>query len=263
MKDIPYLRVLFFLMILCLVSVAAQAATPAAAQMASPTWVSDPQVVEEITQNPDIVRVKLEAAMRALLNSPDKLEVKLTAVDTASAAHGLFSRIHIQTENGTIDGLKLHKADVEFLEVQLNTTKLLREEKIDTVNVRDINMDVIIRQDDLNAFLAGKSKKIGVDNPRVEMLPGKINLSGSTKYSFMKVKFWGTGVFAVNQGKSIWFHPRKLQVNGMGMPRAFIGTIVKRINPVLNLDKFPFRLNLQEIRIQSGSLQFTSRRSGN
>ena len=44
----------------------------------------------------------------------------------------------------------------------------------------------------------------------------------------------------------------------MSMPRAFIGSIVKRINPVLNLKKFPFRLNLKEIHISRGTLRFTS-----
>jgi hypothetical protein len=48
----------------------------------------------------------------------------------------------------------------------------------------------------------------------------------------------------------------------MAMPRSFVGMIVKQINPVMDLNKFPFKLNLSEIRINRGEMNFTSFRKG-
>lgn len=220
----------------------------------------DPLVAVEIGKNPKLVEEKLHAAMIKLLNNPKILEITVIPIDPESTKQGKFSHIKIHTENGTVDNMLLSKADVDFEEVHLNTTKLIREDNIETINVKSINMDVIVKEADLNSFLRAKAKKIKVDDPKVEMSPGKIKLSGSTRYSFVKVKFWATGVFQVNHGKDIWFHPKKLKVNSMVMPRAFVGTIVKRINPVLNLEKFPFRLNLRKIEILDRALRFTSSR---
>ena len=53
-----------------------------------------------------------------------------------------------------------------------------------------------------------------------------------------------------------------MKVNRMTMPRSFVGMIIKKINPVLDLEKFPFRLNLEAIELKKGEMHFTSFRTG-
>ena len=227
------------------------------------SWVPDPEIIAQIASDPFLIQKKLEIAMRKVVANPKTLEISFEPSSAEDTKIGKYKKITVKTEEGVVDNLVLHKVDVEFNDVQLNTTKLFKEEKIDTIAVGDINMDAVILEADLNAFVQAKSKSIKVDDPNVKMEPGKITLSGSTKYSFMKMKFWATGTFGVKDTKGIWFYPKKIKVNGMGMPRAFVGTIVKKINPILNLEKFPFRLNLKEIKIEKEALHFTSARTGN
>jgi hypothetical protein len=42
------------------------------------------------------------------------------------------------------------------------------------------------------------------------------------------------------------------------MPRNFVGTIVKKINPLMNFDKFSFNVNLKQIKITDGQIRVTS-----
>ncbi|HOY67966.1 MAG TPA: DUF2993 domain-containing protein [Candidatus Ozemobacteraceae bacterium] len=253
-------------------AMAASADTPAPASAATPvvpcpetnaSWTPDPAITAELASSPPLLKQKLEEAMRAVVKNPKLLEITLVEFDPASTSTGRLKQVMVRTEGGEVDGLILHKASFDFQDVQLDTTKLMRETKIDTIRVCNIDMDVLILESDLNPYLGEKARKIKVDNPRVEIGDGQIKLSGSTKYSLVKVNFWASGNFEVKDSKQIWFHAKKMKLNSMTMPRAFVGSIIKRINPVLNLEKFPFRLNLKEIRIEKGALHFISNRQGN
>ncbi|RCK79797.1 MAG: hypothetical protein OZSIB_3951 [Candidatus Ozemobacter sibiricus] len=222
------------------------------------SWTPDPEITALLASDPSLLDRQLDLAMRKILKDPASLSITIISRDPVARSRGFLDQVSIREQRGTVDNLVLDKADIDFYEVQLDTTKLMREGRLDTISVKNINMDVIIREADLNAYLAGKAKSLKVDNPRVELHPGRMELEGSTRYSFMKVKFWAAGGFEVVDSREIWFHARKMKMNNLAMPRAFIGSIVKRINPVLNLDKFPFRLNLKEIRIEQGALHFTS-----
>lgn len=225
-----------------------------------PSWSADPEITEMIAADPGLIDDKLTSAMQKLLNNPASLTITLTPFNEKETSLGHFQKVYVNTLHGTVDGLILDKAEIDFEDVQLDTTKLIREEKIDPVNVKSINMDVIITEKDLNDFLAVKAQSLKVRNPKVNLNPGKMQLSGSAKYGIVRVNFWAEGGFSVKDSKEVWFHPHKMKLNSMTMPRAFVGSLVKRINPVLNLDKFPFRLNLSEIKIEKGALHFTSKK---
>jgi hypothetical protein len=235
---------------------------PSPAAGAPPSWSPDPEITAQLAATPELLQQKLESAMRKLLNDPASLSIVITPLTAERTSRGQLAKVSVKTRRGNIDNLILDHADIDFEEVQLDTTKLIREEKIDPIEVKTINMDVILREADLNTFLIAKAASIKVTEPRVTLKPGKIELSGATKYGFVKAKFWAEGDFSVKDSREIWFHARRMKINSLAMPRAFIGSLVKRINPVLNLAKFPFKLNLSEIRIEPGALHFTSFQKG-
>lgn len=256
-----------FMLALCLPMLAsAENATPTVSAATCTeriaSWTPDPAVTAEFASSPQLLKQKLEEAMRLVVLNPKILDITLVEFDPVSTSRGRLKQVMVKTEDGKIDGLTLNKASFDFQDVQLDTTKLLREAKIDTISVCNIDMDVVIQETDLNTYLGEKARQIKVDNPRVDLATGQLTLSGSTKYSLMKVNFWASGNFEVRDSKQIWFHAKKMKLNSMSMPRAFVGAIIKRVNPVLNLEKFPFRLNLKEIRIEKGALHFISTRQG-
>lgn len=221
-----------------------------------------PEITAQIASNPQIIHEKLVSSMNKLLENPASLSITLTPYNDKETSLGKFQKVVVHTSRGKVDNLFLHQANIEFEDVQLDTTKLIIEEKIDPVVMSNINMDVIIKESDLNLFLDAKSKSIKVDHPKIVLNKGKMELSGSTKYGMVKVEFWATGGLEVKDKREIWFHASRMKVNRMAMPRSFIGIIVKKINPVLNLDKFPFKLNLDAINISDNEMHFTSYRKG-
>jgi hypothetical protein len=225
-------------------------------------YVEDPAITAKIAARPEIVHEQLVKSMKKILIDPATLTINITEIDAEQTAKGHFEKIEVFTSRGSVDNLVLERAEFEFEDVQLDTTKLLLEEKIDPVDMKNINMDVTLKEADLNAFLKAKSKSINVTDPYVDLKKGAIELSGGAKYGMVRVKFWATGAFSIHNADEVWFHAKRMKINHMAMPRSFIGMIVKRINPVFDLKKFPFKLNLSEIRIENDSMIFTSQRKG-
>lgn len=226
------------------------------------SYTPDPEITAQIASNPEIIYNKLVSSMNKLLENPATLTIKLTPINDEETSKGRYRKILVHTSRGSVDNLTLNRADIDFEDVQLDTRKLLVEEKIDPVSMSNINMDVSILETDLNSFLEAKSRSIKVDRPRIELATGSMVLSGSTKYGLVKVEFWASGKLSIKDKREIWFHATKMKVNRMTMPRSFVGMIIKKINPVLDLEKFPFKLNLEAIELNNGEMHFTSFRSG-
>ena len=221
-------------------------------------YVPDPAITAMIASNPQIIDNKLKAAMLNEVDNPASITIEITHISPQDTALGKFKRIYVYAYRSSVENVIIESAKIEVLDVELNTKKLIENEKIRPVNKCTINMDVIVKEKDLNAFLQQKTKKIKVDNPKVRMMNDSMELSGSTKYGFVKVEFWAKGNFTVKNNKEIWFHASKMKVNRISMPRNFIGTIIKKINPLMNFDKFSFNVNLRQIKITDGQIRITS-----
>ena len=221
-------------------------------------YVPDSAITALIASNPQIIDDKLKSAMLKEVDNPASITIDITHISPQDTALGRFKRIYVYAYRSSVENVVIESAKIEFLDVQLNTKKLIEEEKIRPVNKCTINMDVVVKEKDLNTFLQNKAKKIKVDNPKVKMTNDNMELSGSTKYGIVKVEFWARGNFAIKNNKEIWFHASKMKVNRISMPRNFIGTIIKKINPLMNFDKFSFNVNLKQIKISDGQIRITS-----
>jgi len=49
-----------------------------------------------------------------------------------------------------------------------------------------------------------------------------------------------------------------MSINNMKMSKSFLRTVVDKINPILSLDRFPFKLIMKSIYIKEGRLIFSS-----
>ncbi len=221
-------------------------------------YIPDSEITAMIASNPQIIDDKLKSAMLKEVDNPASITIDITHISPQDTALGKFKRIYVYAYRSSVENVVIESAKIEFLDVELNTKRLIEEEKIRPVNKCTINMDVIVKEKDLNIFLQNKAKKIKVDNPKVKMTEDNMELSGSTKYGIVKVEFWARGNFAVKNNKEIWFHASKMKVNRISMPRNFIGTIIKKINPLMNFDKFSFNVNLKQIKITDGQIRISS-----
>lgn len=221
-------------------------------------YIPDPTITAKITQDPNLIETKLKAAMLKEIENPESIKIDIQHISPQDTALGKFKKIYVTAKKSTVSDIVVDSAIIEFLDVALNTKKLIEEEKIRPVNKCTINMDVIVKETDLNKLLDKKAKKNRIDHPKVRLNNGNIELSGSTKYGFVKVEFWAKGNFSVKNNKEILFHASKMKVNRISMPRNFIGTIIKKINPILDFSKFSFNVNVSSIQITDGQIRITS-----
>ncbi|MGM0599468.1 MAG: LmeA family phospholipid-binding protein [Candidatus Rifleibacteriota bacterium] len=227
-----------------------------------PPITSDPEIAAQIASDTSIIHRKLIKSMKKVLTDPATLTIDITEFNREETIKGHLKRVEVFTSNGSVDNLMLNTADIDFENVWIDTRKLLEKEEIDPVKMSNINMYVVIKEKDMNSFLEKKSKSIKVNRPRINMKNGKIELSGSTRYGWAKVEFWARGVFSIKNSQEIWFHPKRMKVNRMAMPRSFTGMITRKINPIFNLEEFPFKLNLKEIKVTNDQMIFNSFRKG-
>jgi hypothetical protein len=226
-------------------------------------YCPDPAITALIASNPAIIEEKIRIAMSKVLNNPATLTIDITYKDDVSTTLGIFENVLVKTSRGNIEGLILDKADVEFLNVQIDTKELIEKEDLEPVKMNDIFMNVTIKEEDLNTFLTAKSKSIKVNKPNINLRKNVMELSGSTKYGILRADFFASGNLSVKNKQEIWFHSNLIKLNRMVMPRSFVGLLIKKINPVLNLKSFPFKLNLKSINILPGIIEFTSEREEN
>ncbi len=223
-------------------------------------YVANPEITEQIRRKPSLIEDQLRVAMERLLNNPATLTIELVHLSDEETALGCFEKVIVRTSGGNVENLLLHKADVQFNRVQINTKRLFEEKKIEPVKIDDIIMDVIITEADLNSFLKHKAKSIKVDRPKIVLRRDQMRLSGSTRYGIIRADFSARGRLYVKNKDEIWFNSNRIELNRMTMPRSFVGMLMKKINPVLNLKSFPFKLELTEINTLPGKIEFTSRR---
>lgn len=222
------------------------------------TYCPDPVITAMIASNPALIEEKIKAAMNKVLNNPATLTIEITYGTLEETSLGIFDKVIVKTSRGNVENLILDKADVEFIDVQLDTKKLFDKEKLEPVELNDIFMDVTIKEEDLNSFVIAKSKSIKVDRPKIVLKRNIMELSGSTKYGILRADFLATGNLSVKNKQEIWFYSRTINLNRMTMPRSFVGMLTRKINPILNLKSFPFKLNLKTINIVPGLIEFTS-----
>ena len=252
-------RILFITTIFIIFSAVTAFSATKQVEIELASYTPDPQITAQILANPSIIEKKIRAAMNRILSNPATLTINIEYGSKKDTSIGKLKRVLVKTSGGSTEGLMLERANVEFLDVQLNTTELIVKEDIEPVQLNDIFMDILITEKALNDLLLKKIKKINVKHPKIVLKKDKMHLSGSTKYGLLKADFSADGKLSVsNDGKEIWFYASKMKVNRMAMPRSFIGMIVKRINPVLKLDSFPFNLHLRSIDIEPGSIHFIS-----
>lgn len=220
----------------------------------------DAGITARIASEPELIEAQIRVAMERLLNGPASLTIELEHISAEDTALGRFKRVLVRTSGGSVEKLLLHRADVEFSRVQVNTKKLFEEKKIEPVQIDDIVMDVVITEADLNSFVQAKAKSIKVDRPRIALKRDKMELSGSTKYGILRADFAASGKLYVKNKDEIWFSSNHIEVNRMTMPRSFVRMLMKKINPVLNLRSFPFKLELTGINTLPGKIEFTSKK---
>jgi hypothetical protein len=211
---------------------------------------------QQLLSDPKLVEKKVRSRLNELLNAPEELNVKFSKAEGPDKSW--FDTIEIKVRNSVFDDLNIAKARFFFRDAKVEVISLFRGEKMKIEPGYRADLRIEITEADLNKFVKVKSEKIKVSNPLIKFKDGAIELTGSTKYMFAKIEFKGIGSFRIEKGNVIHFIPRKLTVNKLKMPGYVLKSIIKKINPILDMNRFPFKTVLRSIDVKDGKLVIIS-----
>ena len=115
---------LALVVILCLAAAPRLAWAENASGPAVASWTPDPEVTARLASDPGLLERQLDLAMRKVLKDPATLTITVTTRDPVARSRGFVDLISVREARGNVDNLVLERADIDFHDVQLDTTKL-------------------------------------------------------------------------------------------------------------------------------------------
>jgi len=205
-----------------------------------------------------LLKQKLYTGMMRELDSAEGITIEITANSLSHSLGGRFSRITITVTNAVIEGMCVREAFFDFKEPVVDLKILWSEEKLRLQSSGEIGMNLVVYEDDINTFLREKAAKLKVQKPEISLRKGNIYLKGSARWWIIQSSFWAKGTFFIQDGKKIFFNPKKLEISKVKMPSIVIKKLVQKINPVLDLSKLPFDVILKTIKLENSKMTITS-----
>lgn len=217
-------------------------------------------VKKECGKDPGLIDSHLKSRLNALLNSSERLDLSAEGLKFAPESNDIsYDTISINLKNALFDALNVETASIDIKNISFDAFALFSQGRLRVVSQREIAAHINVAEDDLNAYLKDKAEKIKVRKPYVRFEGEKLMLGGTFKYGIFVIKFDATGIFKIVENTKIHFDIKRLEVNRMRMPSNFVRKVILKINPIMDLEKFPFKLVMKTIAVSGKHLIFSSK----
>ncbi len=217
-------------------------------------------IKKEFASNPGLIDLQLKSCLDDLLNNPRYLGYASAGLDFSAESNEIFfDSISIRLNDALFDSLNVETASIDISSISFDAAALFVNGKLRVKTQKDISAEIKMAENDLNEYLKYKAEKIKVRRPYVKFDNEKLLLGGNMKYGVFIIKFDAAGVFKIVDGTKIHFDVKKLEVNKMRMPGNFVRKIIFQINPIMDLEKFPFKLEMKSITVLDKYLIFSSK----
>lgn len=217
-------------------------------------------VKKEYGKDPGLIGTHLKSRLNALLNSPERLDLSAEGLKFAPENNDIsYETISINLKNALFDALNVETASIDIKNISFDAFALFAQGRLRVLSQQEIAAHINVAEDDLNAYLKNKAEKIKVRKPYVRFAGEKLVLGGTFKYGIFVIKFDATGIFKIVEDTKVHFDIKRLEVNQMRMPSNFVRKVILKINPIMDLEKFPFKLVMKTIAVSGKHLIFSSK----
>jgi|GEM_PF-6639954 len=214
-------------------------------------------IAKESAANPELFNAHLKELLFNLLNHPETFNVKFDGMKQ-NGVELFCPTIDVSIKNAIFDELKVETASIILKNISFDLMRLFNDGKLRVISQDKVFVNINIAEEDLNQYLIKKSEKIKVRKPFVNFEKERLNMGGTFKYGLFVISFTASGVFKIIDNSKIHFDIKRMTVNSMKMPRNFVRKVLDKINPIMDLDKFPFKLIMKSIIIKNHYLTFSS-----
>lgn len=202
------------------------------------------------------VTALVETKIRTAVSSSESLTVEIIPSVESSEA-GAFKRIRVSASGAVIKGLRLQSLEMTVRDMVIDAAELIGRGRMAVIDRGTASIALEVSEGDINGFLSGRAEELRLENPKVKFLDGSIIMSGKCKWWLVDAAFETRGTFTISEGVEVHYSPEKIVLSNLDMPRFVVARLIRKVNPVMTLDGFPFELALKRIELTDGWLKIT------
>ena len=178
---------------------------------------------------------------------------------------GLFSDIYMDLKGVMIENLRLDRLTFRMKGVQFNEPSEWAKGNVECKDAIQIQALATILEGDINRAIEAKTfgKKDKWHNVSLAMTPqglkGKGYYTADAKLFNLDILLEIVSGLKIVKGKELWLNNPAVKANRMDVPDYVTKKALSRIQPLVNLEKFPLPMTLNKIDLKQGSATLTTR----
>ena len=196
-------------------------------------------------------RFKPETASLVISQKPDKT--------------GLFNDVYMDLKGVMIETLRLDRLTFRMSGVQFNEPSQWKKGNVKCSDAIQINALAVLLERDVNRAIEAKTfgKKDKWHDVSMKITPsgldGKGYYTADAMLFNLDILMEITGGLKIVKGKELWLNNPFVKVNNMDVPDYVTKKALSRIQPLVDLNKFPLPLTLNKVELKKGTALLSTR----
>lgn len=175
---------------------------------------------------------------------------------------GLFNDIYMNLQGIVIDKLRLDSLVVRMRGVQFNEPSEWKKGNVECKDAISVLATGTIFERDINKSIEDKTFGEGRDewhDLSMKINPSGLSGSGYYKYNILDIRIDIDSKLKIVKGKELWLDNPVAKVNKLDVPDYVTRKALTRIQPLVDLRKFPLPLSLHKVELKKGSAVLSTR----
>lgn len=177
-------------------------------------------------------------------------ESMVMILDGEPDENGRVRRIYLDFVGCYVGQVRIDRFYVEALDVTFTPPSIWNEKEPEVRNVLLVRAKTKICEDDVKIALRSDKFNKKDDNwhdIQLNFRDSRAYVSGYKKIAFLDIFFELQGRFDIRHGGEVWLADYSMRINRLNAPESLTEKTISRIQPLIDLGRFPFPLTLRRI----------------
>ena len=175
---------------------------------------------------------------------------------------GLFTEVYMDLKGVVIDKLRLSSLVVNMRGVQFNEPSEWAKGNVECKDAISVLATATLLESDINHSIENRNfgkKDEHWHDMSMKITPKGLKGRGYYKYSFLDILIEIDSKLKIVKNKELWLDNPYLKVNKLDVPDYVTKKALSKIQPLVNLRKFPLPLTLHKVQLKDGSATLSSK----
>ena len=175
---------------------------------------------------------------------------------------GLFNEVYMDLQGVVIEKLRLSSLVVSMRGVQFNKPSEWKKGNVECKDAISVLATATLLEKDINKSIEDRTFGKGDGqwhDMSMKILPSGLAGKGYYKYSILDILIEIDSRLKIVKGKELWLDNPQIKVNKLDLPDYVTKKALGKIQPLVNLRKFPLPLTLHKAELKNGSATLSSR----